>query len=172
MQSASVTQIWSLDVAVLSVLQASNRDALGGESVTIQGGSLGRVGYSGVGREGQTGCEATEWISDTSARCRVTQGVSGTRQAVVTLAKQTGSMTQAFSVDTSELTTYVFGVVSVTVNTAGTGYINGDATSAIVTCVAPCTGTGAAGTCKVTSCLLYTSPSPRDKRQSRMPSSA
>ena len=25
---------------------------------------------------------------------------------------------------------------------------------------------------KVTSCLLYTSPSPRDKRQSRMPSSA
>ena len=26
--------------------------------------------------------------------------------------------------------------------------------------------------CEVTTCLLYTSPSPRDKRQSRMPSSA
>ena len=26
--------------------------------------------------------------------------------------------------------------------------------------------------CKYDSCLLYTSPSPRDKRQSRMPSSA
>ena len=47
-------------------------------------------------------------------------------------------------------------VVSVTVNTAGTGYINGDATSAIVTCVAPCTGTGAAGTCKVTSGQVQT----------------
>ena len=26
--------------------------------------------------------------------------------------------------------------------------------------------------CRVSTCLLYTSPSPRDKRQSRMPSSA
>ena len=31
---------------------------------------------------------------------------------------------------------------------------------------------GAAQSSKVSSCLLYTSPSPRDKRQSRMPSSA
>ena len=30
----------------------------------------------------------------------------------------------------------------------------------------------ATGSAKVGSCLLYTSPSPRDKRQSRMPSSA
>ena len=32
--------------------------------------------------------------------------------------------------------------------------------------------TGSAGACRTRPCLLYTSPSPRDKRQSRMPSSA
>ena len=31
---------------------------------------------------------------------------------------------------------------------------------------------GACGSCPSSTCLLYTSPSPRDKRQSRMPSSA
>ena len=34
------------------------------------------------------------------------------------------------------------------------------------------TETGQATGCKFNGCLLYTSPSPRDKRQSRMPSSA
>ena len=46
---------------------------------------------------------------------------------------------------------------------AGSGNINMDTTSGAITI-------GTAGTS--TACLLYTSPSPRDKRQSRMPSSA
>ena len=36
----------------------------------------------------------------------------------------------------------------------------------------PASGTGAWEAALVNTCLLYTSPSPRDKRQSRMPSSA
>ena len=35
-----------------------------------------------------------------------------------------------------------------------------------------CGGRGLCGRCQVLTCLLYTSPSPRDRQKSRMPSSA
>ena len=40
------------------------------------------------------------------------------------------------------------------------------------TCTARCVYRGCHGSPDIRTCLLYTSPSPRDKRQSRMPSSA
>ena len=53
-------------------------------------------------------------------------------------------------------------VATVTVNDDGFVAVNGDIDL----------NSGVAGVQSATTCLLYTSPSPRDKRQSRMPSSA
>ena len=57
----------------------------GGAPMTLLGGSRGgRAGYTLRAREGQTGCEATEWVSDSSVRCERGQGVGGTRRDVGT----------------------------------------------------------------------------------------
>ena len=52
-----------------------------------------------------------------------------------------------------------------------TGEVSVELTGACVTCPAS-DQTLKAGIERILNCLLYTSPSPRDKRQSRMPSSA
>ena len=43
--------------------------------MTVHGGGMGTRGYTGQGREGGTGCEGTEWVSDTSVRCKVGAGL-------------------------------------------------------------------------------------------------
>ena len=65
---------------------------------------------------------------------------------------------------------YAIGVAQPTstlVNTFETGTVSDDKLSSIINDVFDLTPYGI-----ITTCLLYTSPSPRDKRQSRMPSSA
>ena len=82
---------------------------------------MGTVGYTGRGRGGHTGCEATEWVSETSVRCKVGQGVQGSRRAVVTAGERSGSVTEAWSTDVAGLSevqgmnTVGSGGVSVTV---------------------------------------------------------
>ena len=99
-RSGSVTESMSTDMIGLSVLSSLNRLAVGSESVTVHGTSMGNAGYTGRGREGQTGCEATEWESETSVRCQATQGGGGgTRRLVMTAGEQGGSVTGAWSVD-------------------------------------------------------------------------
>ena len=94
-----MTQAWSTDVPGLSMIQAVNRQSTGLASVTVHGAGMGKMAYTGQAREGHTGCEATEWVSDTSVRCKVGQGAQGSRQAVVTAGEQSGSVTQAWSID-------------------------------------------------------------------------
>ena len=52
----------------------SNRAGTGSASVTVHGAGLGLVAFTALGRVGQTGCEGTEWESETSVRCLVGQG--------------------------------------------------------------------------------------------------
>ena len=50
--------------------------ATGGDGIGVGDGAwveLGLVAYTAMGREGQTGCEGTEWESETSVRCLVGQ---------------------------------------------------------------------------------------------------
>ena len=46
---------------------------------------MGLVTYTGRAREGQTGCEAIEWESETSMMCMVGHGAGGTRRGVMTV---------------------------------------------------------------------------------------
>ena len=73
-----MTQAWSGDVGMMSVIDGSNRGGTGSGSVTVHGAGMGLVSvYTGRAREGQTGCEATEWESETSVRCQVSEGGRG-----------------------------------------------------------------------------------------------
>ena len=79
-QEGTFTQSWSADTAGLSMMSNINREATGATTLTVHGASMGLVTYTGRAREGHTGCEATEWESETSVRCLVTHGARGDRK--------------------------------------------------------------------------------------------
>ena len=99
----SMTEAVSADVAVVSTLMKSNAAGTGSSSITVQGVGFGLVGYSSQVRQGSTGCEATGWESETSVRCHVSVGMRGTRRVMMTAGEQGGSITEAWSMDRSEM---------------------------------------------------------------------
>ena len=98
-RGGSVSQAWSIEAPGLSITRRGNRAGTGSTSVTVHGASMGLVSYTGRAREGQTGCEATEWESETSMRCMVGHGARGTRRVVMTVGERGGSVSQAWSLD-------------------------------------------------------------------------
>ena len=102
-RGGSVSQALSLDLGWISITRRGNRAGTGSTSVTVHGASMGLVSYTGQAREGHTGCEATEWESETSVRCQVQHGARGTRRVVMTVGEGGSSITQAWSVDLSML---------------------------------------------------------------------
>jgi hypothetical protein len=87
-REGSATQGWSVDAGASSGMGRQNRAGTGSASVTVHGASMGLVTYTGRAREGHTGCEATEWESETSARCLVTHGARGTRRLTMTVGQR------------------------------------------------------------------------------------
>ena len=74
----TISQAISYDGPTISS-KSENRVRTGSGSVTVHGAGMGLVSvYTGRAREGQTGCEATEWESETSVRCQVSEGGRGT----------------------------------------------------------------------------------------------
>ena len=57
--------------------------------------------YSGRGRTGQSGMQATVWVSDTSAVCKTSSGVDGSMVLAVTAGGRGGSLTESVSFDGS-----------------------------------------------------------------------
>ena len=110
-----MTQAWSGDVGMMSVMRRENRAGTGSASVTVHGAGMGLVTYTGRAREGQTGCEATEWESETSVRCLVSHGGRGSLRVLVT----SGGSARTFSVGLT-LDFPAVSVLSVT-NGPGTG---------------------------------------------------
>ncbi len=91
-----------------------------GRGYGVAGVSLGvRVGraLSDGGMEGESGCEASVWVSDSGAVCKVGRGVGGSSRrgwglpVVVTFGLRRGSLTQAWSYDA--------GVVTMTMSSVG-----------------------------------------------------
>jgi hypothetical protein len=98
-----VSQAWSVDVDVISLARRANRAGTGSASVTVHGAGMGIVRHTAKGRAGHTGCEGTDWQSETSVRCRVGHGSGLSRRVVMTVGSQGGSMTEAWSADGSGL---------------------------------------------------------------------
>ena len=89
--SGSGSAMYSVDGGSMSVAGRSNLGGTGSASVTVHGAELGLVAFTALGRIGQTGCEGTEWESETSVRCLVGHGSRGTRRAVMTAGQLSGS---------------------------------------------------------------------------------
>jgi hypothetical protein len=127
LRGSSVSQVWSVDKAMISTVRLKNRAGTGSASLTVHAASLGLVAYTSMGRGGQTGCEGTEWESETSVRCMVGQGHAGTRRVVMTAGERTGSISQSLSFDSGFLNQARrsnragTGSASVTVHGAGLG---------------------------------------------------
>merc|ERR1719183_1996284 len=124
-----MSEAYSMDEGSMSTLHRDNRAGTGSASVTVHGASLGLVASTALGRTGQTGCEGTEWESETSVRCMVTHGVQGTRRVAMTAGERGGSMSEAYSVDEGSMSTLHrdnragTGSASVTVHGASLGLV-------------------------------------------------
>ena len=102
-QSASMSAAYSVDVGGLSVMTRGNHAGTGSASVTVHGASLGLVAMTAMGRIGHTGCEGTEWESETSVRCLMGHGSRGTRRVSITMEQKSGCMSGAYSVEMASL---------------------------------------------------------------------
>ena len=128
-QGGSGSAMYSVDAGSLSVTLGFNRAGTGSASVTVHGSSLGLVAFTAMGRVGQTGCEGTEWESETSVRCLVGHGTRGTRRVTMTAGEGPSSMSVAYSVDLPRVSTMSrtnlggTGSASVTVHGAGLGLL-------------------------------------------------
>jgi hypothetical protein len=114
-QGGSLTRVMSFGALVLSASRRSNAAGTGSAFVTVHGAGLGHAALTGMMRAGQTGCEGTEWESETSVRCLVGHGSRGTRRVTLTAGELSGSMTEALSVDVTGMSAMGRG------NAAGTG---------------------------------------------------
>ena len=64
---------------------------------------LGVGRYSGQGRAGQSGLQATVWVSDTSVECMMGSGVGASAAVALTAGGSGGSMTESVSYDAGAL---------------------------------------------------------------------
>lgn len=103
MRGGSVTQGFSVDTIHLSVVRRSNRAGTGSGSVTVHGLGMGVMRYSSRGRQGHTQCEATDWESETSVRCRLGHGAGLSRRLMITVGERSGSLSQMWSTDVTGL---------------------------------------------------------------------
>ena len=100
---ATVENAVSYVTTSMSVMQSTNHVGAGSASMTVHGTSMGKSAYTGRAREGQTGCEATEWVSDTSVSCTIVQGMLGSRQVILSAGMGIGSLSHVFSFDSVSL---------------------------------------------------------------------
>ena len=91
-RGGSVTEGWSVDLGGVSMVRLQNQAGTGSASVTVHGASMGLDGLTAMVRSGETGCEGTEWESETSVRCKVGHGAWGTRRVVMTEEERPGRL--------------------------------------------------------------------------------
>eukprot|EP00961_Rhodomonas_salina_P155607 2095655-Rhodomonas_salina.1 len=73
----------------------------GSVGVTVEGSGFGKQDGSARGRVGQTGCEGTSWISESSMVGLAGRGVERSAEYTMTVGQQVGSSTEVVSYDVS-----------------------------------------------------------------------
>ena len=100
-RTGSLTQSYLVSVHSYDAASASGilrASALGSFLLfTVHGTRLGTLAFTTNTRQGSTGCEATEWASDTSVGCKAGPGAVGSRRLVMTVGEGSGSMSEAWS---------------------------------------------------------------------------
>jgi len=95
------TEIASYDVPSLTnselTIVFTNGPTTGNVLISVEGTNFGQNDYTGTARIGETGCESTEWLSDSEIQCLHAAGVFGTMRLAVTAGARPGTTTEAFS---------------------------------------------------------------------------
>jgi len=103
----TTTEALSYDVPSLTnselTIVFTNGPTTGNEWIDVEGMNLGQNDYTGMARIGETGCESTEWLSDSEIECLHAAGVFGTMRLAVTAGARPGTTTEAFSFDSPSL---------------------------------------------------------------------
>ena len=101
--SISVDNIVESAVGFVSYDSASLHSMVNPRSVSargeahMRGNGLGSTSYTNDARLGNSGCEQTEWVSDSIVKCIAAGGVRGTLSAVVTASGYIGTLSETFS---------------------------------------------------------------------------
>ena len=85
------------DVGVVTGSRGSNGGATGASWMTVGGAHYGWVTWSVGSRQGQSGCESTVWVADSSVMCRSASGAGGSRTVLVSMGAVGGSVSEAAS---------------------------------------------------------------------------
>eukprot|EP00961_Rhodomonas_salina_P250742 3389487-Rhodomonas_salina.1 len=85
----------------VGILQELHQNAMtsGGRLVTVLGQNLASADYSSARRTGNTACEMTSWLSDSTLTSLQAEGVRGSMHVVVTVGRQVSSATEIASHD-------------------------------------------------------------------------
>ena len=102
-RSGSISESITYSVGETSALTRKNLAGTGSVSLTVAGAGLGLLAYTTSLRKSKTGCEATEWQSETAVRCLTGSGAEGTRRVIITAGARPGTSTEGWSVDTAGL---------------------------------------------------------------------
>eukprot|EP00961_Rhodomonas_salina_P087157 1172183-Rhodomonas_salina.1 len=98
-RAGTVSEVGSYDEGWMRGVGLANEPGTGQGSVTVSGGGLGRASYSLGSGSGDTGCEGTGWVSESSVSCKVSGGGGGSVGWVVSVGSGVGSMSEAGTYD-------------------------------------------------------------------------
>jgi hypothetical protein len=84
-------------------MRMMNLVSTGSTSVTVVGVGFGTFAQSLVLRGHETASEGTEWVSQTSIRCRASAGMGSSHAVVLTAGKRLGSRSAAYSSDIGQV---------------------------------------------------------------------
>eukprot|EP00961_Rhodomonas_salina_P202932 2737824-Rhodomonas_salina.1 len=97
------------DVATMTGIALLNQQSGGHSSVTVTGTGLGAVGFCQRLSTGSTGCEGTEWVSESSISCKASGGLGRSMRGVMSLGSQVGSVSDAGTYDGGRIWTVLLG---------------------------------------------------------------
>jgi hypothetical protein len=92
-----MTGVLSLDAPSVSTVQRQNFDARGMQIATVSGSQFSTLLRTQMSRFGDSGCESSGWVSETSIQCKASHGTKGTRRVVITAVFAMASATQLIS---------------------------------------------------------------------------
>ena len=129
-RGGSVSEALSVDLASMSSVRSVsslNLLPVGERVIYVAGSGLdGMRTYSGSAQVGLTGCESTEWASETSIECMTAAGVSTSLRLVATIGERTATLTDAMSYDGPEVSEALAGnrggAVSSSATITGSGF--------------------------------------------------
>jgi len=110
-QVGTITRAWSVDLPDVRGIMGINHGSQAPSAMTLYGKNMGTAGDTGRSREGSTGCEGTEWGSETSIKCLTGATLEGTRTVVITTGEQKGSLTQTWSTDSTRTMNLTRGII-------------------------------------------------------------